>query len=781
MSTISGTNIIATVGFTGPSAAISTINTTTLNATNINAPAFGISVLNPISNTLQIGNIFTNSITLVASTITLSAQNTIMLGNLVTVSTTNLDVTDNNIRLNVGDSLGTTVLSSGFTIMSGSNPWRTFQLNNNNDFQLSGLSANALYSNTLSINTVNASTALFTTVSATNGIFNNISTNTLNVSTANISTLNVSLITATEIDATLASFGTISATSGFYSTISAGTITGLQNLNLSVLSVQSINVNNGQIYNNTTNGRVGINTNNPQAAIDLVGVTRIRTISNNAYLEFTPDVNGAGGDNMVRSFYNSGGISYEGTRTYYNPGNPSQPHSGNMAMRCAFNQLNLYTTQSNNDITLVGLPNGFTGGRMIQNYDVINTVDTTRISGNGWGFFLPYVSLSNLSHNIYGNVFMLGCNNGGNDPNIPLVVHCGSGSVGVGNAYGTGIQLTTHLSQDTAYTISALPVSECLRVNGRSYFNKRMTVAGNARIGCTITGSPGNETEVNGFELDSTLSTCVMEMHCVSNSDFNTQWDARIRAIGGTNTGNATGTLEITATNISFITPMVQMSYACTYQMNIISNLSASVGYIHNANVGNYLSANGIYCSNNITVEGYLNMGQTAVQSRERFSISGREFTTLIAEPILSTYLSTGGIMTWSVIGYNPVKGLSTNTCTYVLSTNTSTFYVYAGGLYDITLNLRETAGTNVVRYVQLEVSNDNVTWRLAYESRSGYHHNPNTTNFFTHHYDFLLDSNMESCKYFRFKYYGTSLGFGVNSALSPNGFCTRIMIKQIC
>ena len=776
MSTISGTNIIATIGFTGPSAAISTINTTTLNATNINAPAFGISVLNPISNTLQIGNIFTNSITLVASTITLSAQTTVMLGNLVTVSTTNLDVTDNNIRLNVGDSLGTTVLSSGFTIISGSSQWRTFQLNNNNDFQCSGLSTNVLYSNTLSINTVNASTALFTTVSATNGIFNNISSNTLNVSTANISTLNVSLITASEIDSTLASFGTISATSGFYSTISAAAITGLQNLNLSVLSVQSINVNNGQIYNNTTNGRVGINTNNPQAAIDLVGVTRIRTISNNAYLDFTPNANNNGFDNMVRSYYNVAGTNYEGTRTYYFSGNPSQAYSGFTAMRCAATALDLYTTQSNNDSSAIGLPSGFSGVRNFQYYNFLTTTDTARLSANAWGLYIPYVSLSDLSHIIYPNNLMFGCVNGGTDPNIPMIIHTGSGTTGVGTQYGTGIQLTTHLSQDTAYTISTLPLSEALRVNGRTYMNKRLTVNAVARIGCTTTGTPGNETEVNGFEMDSNQSQAIFDFHCVSNADFSSQWDARIKATGGNNTTNATATLEITATTVSFITPMVQMSYACTYQMNIISNVSASVGYIHNANVGNYLSANGIYCSNNITVEGYLNMGQTSIQSRERFSISGREFTTFIGQPLLSTYLSTGGLMTYSADAYYPVKGLSTNTCTYVLSTDNTTFYVYAGGVYDILLQLNEAAGTNVTRSIDCEVSNDNVTWRTAYTTRSGYNYNATTTNFFTHKFEFVLDSNMESAKYFRFRYTGTSLGFRLGA-----GSSSRIQIKQVC
>jgi hypothetical protein len=785
MSTISANNIIATVGITAPSAAISTINATTINATTVNMTEWGLSILKPVSNTLQIGDIFTQSLTLVASTITVSAQNTFFLGNVINVSTTNLNVTDNNINLNVSDSLGATVLSAGITILSGSNAFRTFQLNNNYDFVLSGLSVqNTLYANTLSVNTANISSLLVTTVSATNGIFNNVSTQTLNVSTGNISTLNVS-----QMNATNASIGLLSCTSGIFTniqttTISAATVTGVQNLNLSVLSVQSINVNNGQIYNNTTNGRVGINTSGPAAGFDVATVTRIRTISNNAYLDFTADVNGDGAGTMFRAYGSMpSATTTEAVRTYWFVANSAQVYSGLESTRCGYKQWDIYSTQTNNDSTVVGLSTAFTGLRPMQLWNVVNTADTTRISGTGFGLYLPYVSLSNLSHNIYPNVLAFGMNpTAGTSPVVPMTLHLGSGFTGSGgNNYGTCLQLTTHLSQDTQYYISAVPLSEALRVNGRSWFNKRLTCAATTYLGVTNSGSPGNETAVTGIECDSTLSTAVMFLHCVSNSNFATQNDARIRAIGGTLGPNYSATLELTAATISCITPMVQMSYACTYQMNVVSDLSASVGYIHNLSVGNFASMNGVYVNNNVTVGGYINLGQDANLSRERFQISGRELTTFIGEPVLSTYASTGALMTWGVVGYYPVKGVSTNTCTYTLSTDLTTYYLWAKGLLEICVNLRETAGTNVVRTLDLEVSADNVTWRTAYQGRSGYNYNATTTNYFTHRYDFLLDSEMENCKYFRIRYSGTSLGFGVNAALSPNGYCTRIMIKQIC
>lgn len=776
MSTISGTTITATVGFNGPSAAISTINTTTLNATTINAPIFGVSVLQPVSNTLQIGNIFTQSITLVASTITLSAQNTYFLGNVINVSTTNLNVTDNNINLNVSDSLGATVLSSGITIMSGSNPFRTFQLNNNYDFVLSGLSTNVLYANTLSVNTANLSNLLVTTVSATNGIFNNVSSNTLNVSTANISTLNLS-----QLNATNASIGLLSCTSGNITTLTATTInatnistanvTGVQNLNLSILSVQSINVNNGQFYNNTTNGRVGINTTGPVTDVDIVGVTRVRKISNNCYVDWTPDVNGNLRENMFRAVGTVSGFTTDIVRTYWSGMNSMQAYSGAQGTRLALNQFDVYSTQTNNDTTFVGI-NGFTGVRPVEIFNFQNTVDTTRISGFGFGFYVPYVSLSDLSHQLYGNVMGTGFINGGTDPNIVTTLHCGSGTVGVGDFYGSGLQITTHLSQDTVNYVSRLPISEALRVNGRVYCNKRLTVGAAARLGVTQTGAAGSETDICGFDLDSTTNTATMEIHCVSNADFS-QWDARIRATGGNNTGNATATLELTAETISLNGQTVQISNLT------VSNMSNSIGYINNLSVGNFASMNGVYVNNNVTISGYLNLGQNANLSRERIQISGREMTTFIGEPVLSTYASTGALMTWGIIGYYPVKGISTNTCTYTLSTDLITYQLHTKGLLEICVNLRETAGTNVVRTLELEVSADNVTWRLAYTARSGYNYNATTSNYFTHRYDFLLDSEMENCKYFRIRYSGTSLGFGSNAAV--NGYPTRIMIKQIC
>jgi len=775
MSTISANNFIATVGITTPSLAVSTINATTVNATTVNMTQWGLSILKPVSNTLQIGDIFTQSLTLVASTITVSAQNTYFLGNVINVSTTNLNVTDNNINLNVSDSLGATVLSSGLTIMSGSNAFRTFQLNNNYDFELSGLSVqNTLYANALSTNTANISQLLVTTVSATNGIFNNISSQTLNVSTANISTLNLS-----QLNATNASIALLSCTSGFITNItttnlSAATVTGVQNLNLSILSVQSLNVNNGGIKNDVTNNRIGINVGatNPAVPLDVVGTTRIHTLSNNAYFDITPDVNNNGLATMLRFYTSPGGTLMDSSRIYFQNGNPSQAYSGDIYTRCAAYSTDVYTTQSNNDSSVAGLQ-GFTGARPIQYFQIMNTADTTRISATAFGLYMPYVSLSNLSHNIYPNVVGFGFVNGAVDPDFPLTVHCGSGTTGSGgDNYSGGIQVTDQNSY-TAY-VSRLPLSESFRCNGRAFFNKRITAAGTVYAGCTTSGGAGNESVITGTEIDSTSNTAIIQLHCVSNATAAAQWDCRIRALSGSAGTNATGTLELTATTVSFIAQTVQLSYVT------INEMSNSVGYINNLSVGNYMSVNGMYCNNNLIISGYVDMGQTANQSRERFAISAREFTTFIGEPVLSTYTS-GTLMTWGVIGYYPVKGISTNTCTYTLSTDLTTYYIRAGGLYEIDINLRETAGSTIVRGVQLEVSNDNVTWRTAYESRSGYTNNATIQNWFTHVFKFLLDSNMESAKYFRFRYLGSALGFGVNSALTPNGYCTRIMIKQIC
>ena len=229
-------------------------------------------------------------------------------------------------------------------------------------------------------------------------------------------------------------------------------------------SIVSINVNAGQIYNNTANGRVGINTSVPQAAFDVVGITRIRTLSNNAYLDFTADVNADGNANMVRSLYASGGITYEGTRTYYSQGNPNVSDSGSINIRCATNQLDLYTTQSNNDSSVLGLQ-GFTGARCIQYYNFISTTEAQRVSATGFGILVPYVSLSNLCHSVYPNVMAIGFNNGGVDPDIPFTLHCGSGT-GVGDSYGGGLQVTNH--NNYSLFISRLPYDVVFRANGNA-------------------------------------------------------------------------------------------------------------------------------------------------------------------------------------------------------------------------------------------------------------------------------------------------------------------------
>ncbi len=229
-----------------------------------------------------------------------------------------------------------------------------------------------------------------------------------------------------------------------YNTIYYGT-GNLSTGNLTVNNNSSINgnlnVDSGTFLVDSINNRVGIRNTNPQYALDIVGSA-----------------------NISSTLYSYGSIQNSGYLSFGNIGNTnsdisvgdrdtnSSTYSGGMLLRTGV--LTLYQSGIGSyDSTVSGLT-GYTGFDSVIQFRPSNPVGAL---GYLTQFGFPYI-LSGNTYTTYPQIFCIGQNNGGTDPDVNSTFHATK-----------GLQLT-NASYYANWTDSMTTMTnETLRVNGDTY------------------------------------------------------------------------------------------------------------------------------------------------------------------------------------------------------------------------------------------------------------------------------------------------------------------------